>query len=207
MASLRRKSAPDVVTTASAPVAGQPSPVTPQPDHAATNALTAQLESLRHAETLQQQQQQQAALVAAAEQRRQSWLASSRTAQENFSALPEIHRQVDTTKDYFRFMDHELDRLQSRQHPTEVVQEMRTRVAQDHQQERPQPVPPPSRPLVSAPVSREPSAYGGNSPTRIRLSAEQIEVAKRAGITEAEYAKQLMKLNEMKANGEYSERR
>ena len=63
-------------------------------------------------------------------------------------------------------------------------------------------------PIVSAPVSREPpstttSQRGGV----IRLTAAQREMAKVAGISETEYAKQLQKLNSMKDQGMYGERR
>ena len=63
--------------------------------------------------------------------------------------------------------------------------------------------------IVSAPVSREGSS--GSSPSvsrnKIRLTKEQAEFAEMAGITKEEYAKQLIKLNEMKSSGEYGERR
>lgn len=63
--------------------------------------------------------------------------------------------------------------------------------------------------IVSAPVSRE---VPSSSPTRlksgqIRLTGEQREAAKISGVTEAEYAKQLEKIREMKANGSYGDGR
>lgn len=62
-------------------------------------------------------------------------------------------------------------------------------------------------PLVSAPVSREaPSSDGVTRPGLIRLTAAQREAAKMAGITEKQYAEQLSKLTEMRANGSYGER-
>ncbi len=62
--------------------------------------------------------------------------------------------------------------------------------------------------IMSAPVSREaPSGGGQRSSRTIRLTAEQREAAKLAGISEVEYAKQLQKLNELKGEGNYSERR
>jgi phage I-like protein len=62
--------------------------------------------------------------------------------------------------------------------------------------------------MVSAPVSRESyGSGGGGSPGRVKLTQQQAEMARLAGISEAEYAKQLRKLNEMKASGDYSERR
>src|SRR5512143_542118 len=62
--------------------------------------------------------------------------------------------------------------------------------------------------IVSAHVSREvPSASGTRTSGKITLTAEQREAARLSGITEAEYARQLSKFNQMKANGEYGERR
>lgn len=59
--------------------------------------------------------------------------------------------------------------------------------------------------IVSAPVSREvPSSSGSqNRGGKTHLTLAQREAAKIAGISEAEYAKNLNKLNEMKANGTY----
>lgn len=59
--------------------------------------------------------------------------------------------------------------------------------------------------VVSAPVSREaPSSSGnGDRPGRVTLTVAQKEAAKMAGISEAEYAKQLLRLRQEKANGNY----
>lgn len=62
--------------------------------------------------------------------------------------------------------------------------------------------------IVSAPVSREvPTNDGKRSTGTVRLTAAQREAAKMAGITETEYAKQLQKLNEEKASGNYGAQR
>ncbi len=61
--------------------------------------------------------------------------------------------------------------------------------------------------IVSAPVSREAPSSGSTSSTRVRLTREQSEVAKLAGITDAEYAKQLLRLQAEKKNGNYGESR
>jgi hypothetical protein len=58
--------------------------------------------------------------------------------------------------------------------------------------------------MYSAPVSR---AGGFQQSSRVTLTREDKEYARIAGITEVEYAKQKQKLAEMKANGEYGERR
>ena len=58
--------------------------------------------------------------------------------------------------------------------------------------------------IVSAPVSREVPS-GSNQPRggKITLTQDQRAAAKIAGISEADYAKQLQRLNELKANGQY----
>jgi len=62
---------------------------------------------------------------------------------------------------------------------------------------------------MSAPVSREvPSATGTKaSSTRVTLTADEKEMARLSGITDTEYAKQKLKLQAEKANGQYGERR
>ena len=58
--------------------------------------------------------------------------------------------------------------------------------------------------MVSAPVSREaPSNGSGDRPGRITLTVAQKEAAKIAGISEKEYAEQVIKLKEHKLNGNY----
>lgn len=62
--------------------------------------------------------------------------------------------------------------------------------------------------IVSAPVSREvPSGTGTRKNGKITLTEAQRESAKIAGVTEVEYAKQLEKINTMKANGTYGDGR
>jgi hypothetical protein len=67
--------------------------------------------------------------------------------------------------------------------------------------------PPPARrgAMVSAPVSRSGGAgVGGPAiPGRIHLSAEQREFARASGISDAEYGRQLQRLNERKRRGDY----
>jgi hypothetical protein len=63
--------------------------------------------------------------------------------------------------------------------------------------------------IVSAPVSRgTPSGETGYRPARqIRLTAEEQEYARVAGISDVEYARQKQKLALAKLNGDYGERR
>jgi hypothetical protein len=58
-------------------------------------------------------------------------------------------------------------------------------------------------PIVAAPVSRETPSAGTGKPssTRITLSPLQREAAKNAGISDLEYAKQLIRLQEAKEGG------
>jgi len=215
MASLRRKPAPDVGIDADIadPVAvtidtNQPEPLPAPHDDGAANALRGQLQALRNSESLAQEAQRQAAIAAEAEQRRTLWLSQNRQAQENYSELDGIHQHalraglLDTSPAYFEFLNSQLEALQAHR-PEHLVAEMKTRVEQHRP---PEPQPPSRGHYVSAPVSRDvPSGY--SSPSRIRLTRDQCETARLAGISESEYAAQLIKLNEMKANGDYSERR
>lgn len=63
-------------------------------------------------------------------------------------------------------------------------------------------------PPVSAPVSRESPSLSTGKPTtsRIELTPEQREAARISGVDEFEYAKNLMRLNDLKKNGHYQER-
>ena len=75
---------------------------------------------------------------------------------------------------------------------------------------RPAPSPAPDRSgMYSAPVSRgTPSGETGQRPARtIRLTAEEQEYARVAGISDVEYARQKQKLAQAKAAGDYGERR
>lgn len=57
--------------------------------------------------------------------------------------------------------------------------------------------------IVSAPVSREaPTSTSTASRTQVRLTKEEADFARMAGITPQEYAKQKLKLQEMKRKGE-----
>jgi hypothetical protein len=219
MASLRKRQSPDV------PVAETPLPVeakaetspappsSSEPQDEAGAALLAQLEAIRQGETAQQQAQA-AALVA--QERRQTWLTSNPLAQQHYAALNALHHEavqsgfVDAGPEYFSYLDARLADLAARQPEaaaTHLVQEMHERAAQLRPQEQPKPTRL-SPAHVSAPVSREvPSASGLRSPGRVTLTAQQREAAKMSGVSEAEYARQLLRLRELQASGEYSDRR
>jgi hypothetical protein len=78
---------------------------------------------------------------------------------------------------------------------------------------RPPPAPAPAAPdpasIYSAPVSRgTPSGETGQRPARmIRLTPEEQEYARVAGVSDVEYARQKQRLALAKANGDYGERR
>lgn len=60
--------------------------------------------------------------------------------------------------------------------------------------------------IVSAPPSREaPSASGRSAPTRVTLTAQEREIAASAGIDEITYARNKLKMLQMKAEGHYKE--
>ena len=86
----------------------------------------------------------------------------------------------------------------------EVHLGIRSKSRQDAADDDEEEVQPARKSVVSAPVSRDvPSSSGSRSSGSIRLTAAQREAAKMAGISEAEYAKQLVNLNSAKANGSY----
>jgi hypothetical protein len=201
------KAAPPVATNvdASPPVttpAPAPAPlpeVTAPPEDQAQLALKKQIDAMREAGT---RQQQAAAAALAAQERRQAWLEATPAAQENYSALGELHNAalrsglVDTSPAYFEFLETQLANL--------TVDDMLTRAAQHRE-----PDPPPPRPapraanIVSAPVSREiPTGDGYRPPGKVMLTPQHLEAA-----NPTEYGRQLLKPNEMKRNGEYSGQR
>jgi hypothetical protein len=71
--------------------------------------------------------------------------------------------------------------------------------------EPPAPAPPDQSSLVAAPVSREVNwsgrSYTASSPDQIRLTAAQREAARMSGLTDIQYAKQLIELDRRKAAG------
>lgn len=79
------------------------------------------------------------------------------------------------------------------------LREPRPAPVEEHMEEEP-----PARRITSAPPSREAvSSSGKRVETSITLSQAQKEAAKIAGISEKEYATQLLKLRQEKANGNY----
>ena len=78
----------------------------------------------------------------------------------------------------------------------------------DDEEDVVEPAPKRKGPVVSAPVTRDPP--GNNRPTRpseVRLTKAQAEAAKMAGVTEAEYARQMIRFGKLKDEGYYGEGR
>ena len=66
-------------------------------------------------------------------------------------------------------------------------------------------------PPVSAPPSRETTSYSGEraplSPSSIRLSREQLEIARASGLTPVQYARNLLELQRRRDAGELQQDR
>jgi hypothetical protein len=222
MASLRKKR--DVVSTpeaapaveaeieASPPPSVEPSPeqIAPPQDEAAL-ALQAQLDAIRQGETMQEQAQ---IAALAAQERRQAWVESNPLANKHYAALNDLHHEAmrsglaDTSPDYFDFLNNRLADLDARRPEAaaaHLAKEMQARARpQPQEQAKPTRL---SAAHMSAPVSRQIPSGGIARGGRITLTLEQREAARLSGITEAEYAKQLLRLCQLQAAGEYSDRR
>lgn len=106
----------------------------------------------------------------------------------HWDALDEGHKEFST--DYFVSME----KLLGIRKAEEEVEEKIEPVRKEPEQRR--------SAIVSAPVSREGSSTTGTaSKTQVRLTKEEAEFAQMAGITPAEYAKQKLKLQELKKQG------
>jgi len=131
---------------------------------------------------------------------------SALTAQAAAAAAQHYQRGTDdhrrTTKQLF---DQHLAQAQAAANPAPAAQPTPAFFAPAS----PPPAPPDQSSFYSAPVSREvPSGSGQRqSTTRFTLTREEREYARIAGINDVEYFKQKQRLAEMKANGDYSERR
>ncbi len=205
----------DIAADATSPSTPAPAPP-PEPPTSSQNeaqqALLAQLDALRESEGLQQQHQQ---ALAAAEERRQAWLAGNSLAQQHYGHLAGFHNEAmqsglaDSSPAYFNFMQDQLAALQSEDPAANahmIAEELQARAAE---RAEPQAPAPPSRScIVSAPVSRGvPSSTPGWATGKITLTPAEREAARLSGISEVEYAKHRLRLNAMKASGEYADRR
>jgi hypothetical protein len=194
-----------------------PSPEVSIPDPAGeasigVKTIEAQIAALRKAK-----EQQQEAVEPTAEDRRREWPQNSALAHQHVAVLNDLHREAldagfaDTSPDYFQFMNKRLATL-SAQHPApvaHVIEDMQRHDAADKQEE-PREVASmnPSAGIVSAPVSRGGVSYSTGRPLgRLTLTPAEREHAKVAGISEAEYAKQKIRYEQMKEDGTYGDRR
>jgi hypothetical protein len=172
--------------------------------------IQAQINALRKAK------EHEPEVAPSAEDRRREWLQNNAAAHQHVAALNDLHREAldaghtDTSPRYFDYMNDRLASL-SAQHPApgaHVIDDMQHRVAAEVKQEEPKEAASMSR-FVSAPVVREPISYSTGRPSngRVTLTPQDLEYARIAGVTPTEYAKQKLRLREMKENGEYGDRR
>jgi hypothetical protein len=225
MASLRKKKPtdapvakndadpPEVAISAASdtPPTPEPSEQTPKAAAAddASEALKRQIDALNQAQT---RGQQEAIAQLAANERRQAWLASTPGAKERVSQLGAIHHAAlqaglaDTSPEYFSFLESQLAMLE---HPTEAAAQMAQEMQRVARAQEP-PAELKRSPVYSAPVSRDvPSVGSGRREIsgRVTLTPAEQEMARVAGVTIEEYARQKRKLAQMRASGEYGEER
>src|SRR5262249_17624349 len=150
----------------------------------------------------------QAMTIASAEGRRRSWLAANPKAQQNINALGPMHHAalqaglLDASDEYFEFMQSQLAAL-----PAETS-DMPTQPTPKFSAPPAAKPPASNKVIVSAPVSRDiPSVSSGKrDSSRVTLSLEEQQIAKASGISLQEYAKQKLRLAQMRASGEYADR-
>jgi len=91
------------------------------------------------------------------------------------------HGIIPESDDYFRFVESRLGFSKGENAPPEVAMSAAAAPVQRRQS-------PPA-----APVSRQPSNSSGNKPHVVKLTPEQREAARISGVTEEEYARQMIK--------------
>ena len=91
------------------------------------------------------------------------------------------HGIIPESDDYFRFVENRLGINRSVEAPVEPAMSAAAAPVQRRQS-------PPA-----APVSRQPSNSSGNKPHVVKLTPEQREAARISGVTEEEYARQMLK--------------
>lgn len=213
MASLRRKYA-DAAPLADAAPSSVSSPEIPLPgaagDFEGVISLKAQMQSLKRA---QDSLHGEPDAVPTIEDKRRQWLSANADARSQYAHLGELHRQAltsgltDMSPAYVDFMNEQVATLAA-QTPAaaanRLAAEMRGLAARETRE--PRRAEPEPQHFVSAPVSREPpsSYYGGHRSGQIRLTPDQREAARIAGITEVEYARELERFLIAKANGDYT---
>lgn len=190
-------------------VAVETTPDQPQPEtkDEAALALQRQIEELKRSEEIQRQQ---AAIVQLANERRQAWLAQTPGAKDHIPALGHIHRAaldgglVDTSPEYFRFMESQLAALQAQQPEANPVMQPTPKFFQPP----PSPAPPKEANFVSAPVSRSvPSSDGTRPRGKVTLSLAEQEAARMSNLTLQEYAAEKIKYQAMLRDGSYRDNR
>jgi hypothetical protein len=197
-----------------------------KPDEA-TVRLQKQIEDLKKSEELQRTARMMPQRPPSREEKLAAWRAQGMSAEDErtLSERPEMidYPRLTAIAAHEAAQQHERGTDSHRQATRQIFDEHLARLqAQDTATATAQPAPeffrPPPTPLpaepsrasfVSAPVSREvPTGSGSRSNRQIRLTAEEREAAKMAGITEVEYAKQKQKFTEARENeGRYGDRR
>ena len=172
-------------------------------------ALKRQIDALRESERVQQQEQ---IAMQAANERRQAWFASTPGARENRDALGRFHhaalecRTGRQPAKLFRFFGSATRRSSATQRQQgHMGKEMQERAERSR---TPEPPPRPSSGPYPAPVSRDrPDAHRRlpRAKRSVKLTPQEVEMARVAGISVEEYARQKQKLQAMRATGEYSE--
>jgi hypothetical protein len=118
------------------------------------------------------------------------WLQNNRESLKNprsFRIMARAHEDavdhgiVPESDDYFRFVESRLGINREAEAPVEPA--MSTAAAPVQRRQSP----------PAAPVSRQPSNSSGNKPHVVKLTPEQREAARISGITEEEYARQMLK--------------
>lgn len=194
MASLRRRKPSPDVDTASTPIA----------ESEGVEVLKQEIEALRRAADHQQHEEP----TLSADDRRREWLEATPAARDHAGRLNDIHKEIiaagfaDTSPAYFEAMEERLAQLQNPPVGAHVAEEMKQHVAA-RTDLSPGPSEQASAAHFSAPVSRGVPSFSASRSGPVRLTPQQREFAKVAGVSEVEYAKQLERFLELKAAGEY----
>jgi hypothetical protein len=213
----------ETVAPAEPPAAPAPQPQAKPEGDEGTALLRQHIASAKRAEEIQHQRQ----AIAAAEQRRAQWLQDTPGAIQHRAELGGLHRAAleagfdDLSEGYFRYLEGGLAAIQEQrqEQPVEVqpMPEPEPTLAEQPEhvvQETPRffqpppvrmPAPRSTAAMVSAPVSRSiPSADRDrlpSNPASVRLTPAQREAAKIAGVSELDYARGLVAVEQEKREG------
>jgi hypothetical protein len=158
------------------PLTDIPAPPEPLTEQDASAALLAQIEAAREAEASQGK-----------EARRREWVTHTPAAQQHYASLGALHHAainsglVDTSPEYFRFLEEGLTTLEAQQPAHNLAAEMHQRLQDEARKQPPPPLPRSNASIVSAPVSRDvPTGYSA-VPHKVTLTLDEKEHARVAG--------------------------